>query len=120
MRHRVGGRKFSMPTGPRKAMFRNLVTDLLKYEAITTTEAKAKEIQPMAEKIITLGKDGTLHARRQAAAYVYDALTVKKLFDVFAERYTSRAGGYTRITKLGTREGDGARIARIELVDRPE
>jgi large subunit ribosomal protein L17 len=97
-------------------MFRNLVTDLLRYERITTTEAKAKEIRGLAEKTVTLGKRGDLHARRQALAFIMDKDVVDKLFDLLATRYTQRQGGYTRITKLGPRQGDGAEMAQIELV----
>jgi large subunit ribosomal protein L17 len=97
-------------------MFRNLVTDLLRYERITTTEAKAKEIRSLAEKTVTLGKRGDLHARRQALAFIMDKDVVDKLFDLLATRYTQRQGGYTRITKLGPRQGDGAEMAQIELV----
>jgi len=117
MRHGVAGRKLGRPTGHRLALYRNLVTDLLRYEKITTTEPKAKEIRAMAEKVITLGKEGTLHARRQAVASVTDPLVVKKVFDVLAPRYASRPGGYTRIVKLGKRLGDGAEMAVIELVE---
>jgi large subunit ribosomal protein L17 len=97
-------------------MFRNLVTDLLKHGKVTTTEPKAKEIRPMAEKIITLGKDGTVHARRQALRFVYDPDVVSYVFSDVAPRYAARPGGYTRIVKLGPRLGDGAPMALIELV----
>lgn len=117
MRHRVAGRHLGRPTDHRLSLYRNLVTDLLRYERITTTEAKAKEIRPMAEKVITLGKRGDLHARRQALRFVYDGKVVKKVFDDIAPRLASRAGGYTRITSLETRKGDGARMATIELID---
>ncbi|MBM2831423.1 MAG: ribosomal protein [Dehalococcoidia bacterium] len=116
MRHQVAGRKLHRPTGHRISMFRNLVADLLRYEKITTTEAKAKEIRSLAEKTITLGKDGTLHARRQALAFVRDEEVVKKIFDSLAARYAERPGGYVRITKLKPRLGDGADMARIELI----
>ena len=116
MRHMVAGRKLSRPTGHRMALYRNLVTDLLRYEKITTTEAKAREARAMAEKMITLGKEGTLHARRQALAFVLDKKVVDKLFDELARRYAERPGGYTRILKLGTRLGDAAPLARLELV----
>jgi len=116
MRHKVAGRKLSRPTGHRMALYRNLVTDLLRYEKITTTEAKAKEARSMAEKVITLGKEGTLHARRQALAFVLDTKVVDKVFDELARRYAERAGGYTRISKLGPRLGDAAPQARLELV----
>jgi len=117
MRHRVAGRKLDRPTGHRVSMYRNLVTDLLRYEKLVTTEAKAKEVRGMAEKIITLGKDGDLQARRQALAFVTDKKVVKKLFDELAPRYADRPGGYTRVVKLGPRLGDGAAMARLELVE---
>ncbi len=117
MRHRVAGRHLGRDTAHRVAMYRNLVTDLLRYERLTTTEAKAKEIRPMAEKIITLGKRGDLHARRQALAFVYDPKVVKKVFDEIAPRMRERPGGYLRITALENRKGDGAKLSSIELVD---
>jgi large subunit ribosomal protein L17 len=117
MRHAVQSRRFDRPTSHRLAMFRNLVTDLLKHEQIKTTEAKAKAIRGQAEKMITLGKSGTLAARRQALAYVYDKDVVSKLFDELADRYASRPGGYTRIIKLGPRLGDGAPQVILELID---
>lgn len=117
MRHRVAGRHLGRETSHRLALYRNLVTDLLRYERITTTEAKAKEIRPMAERIITLGRRGDLHARRQAMRFVYDPKVVKKVFDVIGPRMASRPGGYLRITGLEPRKGDGARMATIELVD---
>jgi len=116
MRHQVAGRKFDRNSGHRMAMFRNLVTDLLKHGRIRTTEPKAKEIRGMAEKIITLGKDGSVHARRQALAFVYDPAVVAHVFADVAPRYANRPGGYTRIVKLGPRLGDGAPMALIELV----
>ena len=116
MRHRVAGRKLSRPTGHRIALYRNLVTDLLRYERIVTTEAKAKEAQPLAEKIITLGRQGTLHARRQALSFVGDKKVVEKVFAEIGPRYAERAGGYTRLAKLGPRLGDGAPMAQLELV----
>lgn len=117
MRHRVNGRKLGRPTGHRVAMYRNLITDLLRYEKIVTTEAKAKEVRGMAEKTITLGKNGSLHARRQALAVVTDKKVVTKLFDELASRYADRPGGYTRLVKVGPRLGDGAPMARLELVE---
>lgn len=117
MRHRVAGRHLGRDTAHRLSLYRNLVTDLLRYERITTTEAKAKEIRPMAEKIITLGRRGDLHARRQAMRFVYDPKVVKKVFDVIGPRMATRPGGYLRITGLEPRKGDGARMATIELVD---
>jgi large subunit ribosomal protein L17 len=98
-------------------MYRNLVTDLLRYEQIKTTEAKAKEIRGMAEKMITLGKDGTLNARRQALAFIFDKDVVSKVFDDLAPRFQSRAGGYTRMVRIGPRLGDGAPIVSLELVE---
>ena len=117
MRHRVDGRRLGRPTGHRVAMYRNLVTDLLRYDKIVTTEAKAREVQGMAEKTITLGKRGSLHARRQALAFVTDKKVVGKLFDEIAPGYADRPGGYTRLIKLGPRLGDAAPMARLELVE---
>lgn len=116
MRHRIAGRKLDRPTGHRRAMYRNLVTDLLGYEKIKTTEAKAKEVRSLAEKMITLGKKGSLHSRRQALSFIFDKKVVDKVFDEFAPRYAERQGGYTRITKLGRRLGDGAAMVQLELV----
>ena len=116
MRHRVAGRKLNRPTGHRMLMYRNQVTDLLQYEKIITTEAKAKEVRPLAEKMITLGKRGDLHARRQALAFVLNEKVVQKLFELLAPRYAGRAGGYTRLVKLGPRLGDAAHMAQLELV----
>ncbi|MBI4287656.1 MAG: 50S ribosomal protein L17 [Chloroflexi bacterium] len=116
MRHGVAGRKFDRPTSHRLAMYRNLVTDLLRYEKVKTTEAKAKEVRGLAERIVTLGKGGTLQARRLALAVVYDRAVVDKVFKELRERYASRPGGYTRITKLGPRSGDAAPMALLELV----
>ncbi len=98
-------------------MYRNLVTDLLNHEKVTTTEAKAKEIRGLAEKMISLGKKGGLHSRRQAAAFIIDKKVAEKVFDDLAPRYAERPGGYTRITKLGSRLGDGAAMVRLELVE---
>ena len=117
MRHRVAGRKLSRPTGHRMAMYYNLSTELLKFGKITTTEAKAKEIRSITEKIITLGKVGSLHARRQALAMVKDEKVVHKVFSELATGYANRNGGYTRILKLGHRLGDGAPMVQIELVE---
>jgi len=108
--------RFDRPTAHRLAMFRNLVTDLLKHEQIKTTEAKAKAIRPLAEKMITLGKSGTIPARRRVLGYVYDKDVAKKLFDDLGPRYAARPGGYTRIIKLAPRLGDGAPVVQIELV----
>jgi large subunit ribosomal protein L17 len=117
MRHKVAGRGLSRATGHRQAMFRNLVTDLLTYEKIRTTEAKAKEIRAIAEKMITLGKKDGLEARRQMLAYLYDKMIVDKVFKDIAVRYAERSGGYTRITNLGPRLGDGASMVQLELVE---
>ena len=116
MRHRVTGRRLGRPTGHRKAMYRNLVTDLLGYEKITTTEAKAKEVRSLAERMITLGKKGGLHSSRQARSFIFDNKVVDKVFIELAPRYAERPGGYTRITKLGRRLGDGAAMVQLELV----
>jgi len=116
MRHRVAGRHLGRDTAHRTALYRNLVTDLLRHERITTTEAKAKEIRPMAERIITLGRRGDLHAWRQAAAFLYDTKVVKKVFDEIGPRMKDRPGGYLRITGIEPRKGDGARMASIELM----
>ena len=116
MRHRVAGRKLSRSKSHRAALYRNQVTGLLKYGKLTTTEAKAKEVKSLAEKMITLGKKGDLGARRQALAFMYDEDVVKKVFDEIAVRYEGREGGYTRIGKIGSRLGDGAPMVMIELV----
>ena len=116
MANRIAGRKLGRPTDHRLALFRNLVTDLLRHEKIITTEAKAKEVRGFAERIITLGKRGDLHARRQALRFVYDKKIVEKVFDSLAERYATRPGGYTRVVKLGLRLGDGARMAQLEMI----
>ncbi|MEX0801149.1 MAG: 50S ribosomal protein L17 [Dehalococcoidia bacterium] len=113
----MDGRKLGRPTDHRLAMFRNLVTDLLRYEKIITTEAKAKEVRGLAERVITMGKRGDLHSRRQALGYLYDKKVVKKVFDDLAERYATRPGGYTRVIKLGQRQGDGAHMAQLEMVE---
>jgi large subunit ribosomal protein L17 len=116
VRHKVGGRKLSGASGHRRAVYRSLVTDLLGYEKITTTEAKAKEVRGLAEKMITLGKKGGLHSRRQALSFIIDKKVTDKVFTDLAARYAERPGGYTRITKLGPRLGDGAPMVRLELV----
>ena len=118
MRHGVAGRKLGVTSTHRAAMFRNMAVALLKHEQITTTLPKAKELRPVAEKLITLGKRGGLHARRQAYAQLRDDKIVAKLFDALAERYKGRAGGYCRVLKAGMRYGDAADMAVIELVDR--
>jgi large subunit ribosomal protein L17 len=117
MRHRITGRRLGRSSGHRRALYRNLVTDLLGYEKITTTEAKAKEVRGLADKMITLGKKGGLHARRQALAFVLDEKTVDKVFSDLAPRYAERSGGYTRLVKLSPRLGDGAPMVRLELVE---
>ena len=111
-----GHRKLGRPTAHRKAMLRNQVTDLLREGRITTTITSAKETRRMAEKMITLGKRGDLHARRQALAYIYDEDVVTELFDNIAPKYAERNGGYTRILKLGKRQGDTAEMVFLELV----
>ena len=117
MRHRIAGRKLSRPTAHRMSMLRTTVTDLLRHESIQTTEAKAKEIRRLAEKIISRGKKGTLHDRRLAAAFLTDDSVVAKLFAELGPRYEQRPGGYTRIIKLGQRKGDAASMAIVELLD---
>ncbi|NBI05623.1 50S ribosomal protein L17 [Senegalia massiliensis] len=109
-------RKLGRPTDHRKAMLRNLVTSLLREGRIETTVTRAKETRKLAEKMITLGKKGDLHSRRQVLAYIYDETVVKELFDEIAPKYEDRNGGYTRIMKLGPRRGDGSEMAIIELV----
>ncbi len=116
MRHRIAGRKLSRPASHRWLLYRNLVTDLLAYEKLTTTEAKAKEIRSLVEKMITLGKENSLASRRRATAFITDKKVVKKLFDNIAPEYAERSGGYTRLVKLGPRHGDNAPMAQIELV----
>lgn len=118
MRHRVAGKKLNRSPSHRRALFRNLVTALLQYEAVKTTDAKAKELKRWGDRMITLGKQGTLHARRRAASLVQSKTIVKKLFDEIAPRYQARQGGYTRVVKLGVRAGDAAPISIVELVDR--
>ena len=117
MRHKVAGRKLGRSTAHRRALYRNLVTDLLGYEKIVTTEAKAKEVRGLAEKMITLGKKGGLHSRRQALSFIIDKSVVEKVFDELAPKYAERPGGYTRIVKLGPRLGDGASMVQLELVE---
>ncbi|NOY46543.1 MAG: 50S ribosomal protein L17 [Deltaproteobacteria bacterium] len=119
MRHRKSGRKLGRDTAHRKAMLRNLVTSLIEHGRVQTTDAKAKEARRVAEKLITLARQGTLHARRQALAYVRGRDAVARLFEVVAPRYQDRPGGYTRIVKLGYRRGDNAPVSLLELVDGP-
>ncbi len=118
MRHGVAGRKLGVTSTHRLAMFRNMAVALLKHEQITTTLPKAKELRPVAEKLITLGKRGGLHARRLAHAQLRDDVIVTKLFTTLADRYKARQGGYTRVLKAGIRYGDAASMAVIELVER--
>src|ERR1044071_3637531 len=118
MRHRMSHRGFSRTSAHRKAMFENLAAALVKHEQIRTTLPKAKDLRPIVERLITLGKRGGLHARRQAIARLQDKVLADKLLTTLAERYRGRAGGYTRIVKAGFRYGDDAAMAVIELVDR--
>jgi large subunit ribosomal protein L17 len=116
MRHRVKGKKLSRDSAQRKALLRNLVTSFLEKERIRTTLAKAKATRPVAEKIITLGKNNSLHSRRLALRFIYKKDVVKKLFDEIGPRFSERPGGYTRIIKIGPRAGDGAEMAILELI----
>ena len=118
MRHRVGHRKLQRTSAHRAAMFRNMAAALIKHEQITTTTAKAKELRPYVEKLITLAKKGGLSNRRLAHARLLDETQLKKLFDVLAERYATREGGYTRVIKAGIRMSDASPMAVIEFVDR--
>jgi large subunit ribosomal protein L17 len=118
MRHQNSGRKLNRTASHRKAMFANMAASLIQHEQIVTTLPKAKEIRPIVEKLVTLGKRGDLHARRQAISQIRDIAVVAKLFDAIATRYASRNGGYLRIMKAGYRHGDNAPLAVIEFVDR--
>jgi large subunit ribosomal protein L17 len=118
MRHRVAGRKLQRTSSHRAALFRNMAAALIKHEQITTTTAKAKELRPYVEKLITLAKKGGLSNRRLAHARLMDDVQLQKLFDVIAPRYAERSGGYTRVIKAGIRKNDAAPIAIIEFVDR--
>ncbi|MEL7027759.1 MAG: 50S ribosomal protein L17 [Pseudomonadota bacterium] len=120
MRHGIAHRKLNRTASHRKAMFANMAAALIKHEQITTTLPKAKELRPIAEKLVTLAKRGDLHARRLAASRLQDPAMVKKLFDVLGPRYAERSGGYIRIMKAGFRYGDAAPVAVIEFVDRDE
>lgn len=120
MRHRKMGRKLGRTTSHRKAMFRNMVTSLFKEEKVMTTDSRAKELRSIAEQMITLGKRGDLHARRQAGSFIRDRKVTKKLFDEISPRYGERAGGYVRIVKIGNRHGDNAPVSVIELIPGPE
>jgi large subunit ribosomal protein L17 len=117
MRHNIKGRRLGRSKDQRKALFRTLATELFRHNRIKTTEAKAKAIQPMAEKLVSLAKRGDLHARRLAAREVTDPKVLQKLFDEIGPNMGSRSGGFTRIYKLGPRQGDAAEMALIELVD---
>lgn len=116
MRHRVAGRKFGRNTSQRKALFRNLAVSLILHERITTTEAKAKSIRPIVEKLVTMSREDTLHHRRLIMARLNDERATDKLFDVIGPRFDGQNGGYTRIYKLGPRRGDAAPMAMIEFV----
>ena len=118
MRHKIAGRKLQRKTGHRKALFRNMSAALIKHEQILTTQAKAKELRPYIEKLITLAKRGGLSNRRLAMSKLQDETQLKTLFDVLAERYSDRDGGYTRVIKAGYRDSDAAAMAVIEFVDR--
>jgi len=117
MRHRHSGRSLGRNSSHRAAMMRNMVTSLLDHESITTTDTRAKELRKLAEKMVTLGKRGDLHARRQALSVIREKDVVAKLFEQVAPRYADRPGGYTRIIKLGYRNGDNAPMSKIELVE---
>src|SRR6478672_6023472 len=116
MRHKVAGFKLKRPVDSRNALLRNLVTSVIEHERIITTVPKAKAVRPLVEKMITLAKADTLHTRRQAAMVLRTPASVKKLFDSLGTRFGQREGGYTRITRLGPRKGDGAEVAMLELV----
>ena len=118
MRHRRKGRELSRTRSHRKAMLRNMATSLIIHERIRTTEAKAKELRPFAERLISLAKRGDLHSRRLAGRQIADGEALQKLFDQLGPRFEQRPGGYTRVLKLGARKGDGAELALIELTDR--
>jgi len=117
MRHQIAGRKLGRPIGHRLALYRNLVADLFRHGKIVTTEAKAREIRGLAEKMITLGKENTLASRRRALAFITDKNVVDKIFAELGPKYKDRPGGYTRLVKLGPRPGDGAPTAKLELVE---
>ncbi len=120
MRHKRAGTKLGRTTAHRWALFRNQLTSLVQHERITTTVAKAKALRPLADHLVTLSKQESLHARRQALRLVPDVVAIRKLFDTVAARYADRRGGYTRIVPTGPRHGDGAPMAILEFVDRPE
>ena len=116
MRHRFGNAKLKRDVGSRNSLFKNLTTSVIEQERVITTVPKAKAIQPLVEKMITLAKRDTLHTRRQAASFLTTPKSVQKLFETLGSRFGQRAGGYTRITRLGNRKGDGAELAMLELV----
>lgn len=120
MRHQNSGRKLNRTASHRKAMFANMAASLITHEQIVTTLPKAKDLRPIVEKLVTLGKRGDLHARRQAISQIKDQDAVRKLFDTIAARYATRNGGYLRILKCGFRDGDNAPMAYVELLDRPD
>ena len=120
MRHLKAGRKLNRTSAHRKALFRNMVTSLIEHEHVRTTDAKAKELRRVADRMITLAKRGSLHARRQALSYIRSRQVVAKLFEEVAARFRERPGGYTRTVKLGHRHGDAAPMSIIELTDRGE
>ena len=120
MRHRVAGKKLGRNSSHRRAMLRNMVTSLFKYDQIETTDAKAKAVRPVAEKMITLAKRGDLHARRQALAYIKDKAVTHRLFEELKERYLDRQGGYIRIVKKDIRKGDGAPVSIVQLLPASE
>ena len=120
MRHRKAGRKLGRDSSHRKAMLRNMVTSFFKYEQLETTDAKAKQLRPVAEKMITLAKRGDLHARRQVLAYIRDKAISHRLFEDLRDRYLDRQGGYVRIIKKGIRKGDGAPVSVIQLLPEEE
>ena len=117
MKHRIAGRKLGRPIGHRLALYRNLVADLFRHGKIVTTEAKAREVRSLVEKMVTLGKENTLASRRRALAFITDKGVVDKVFAEIAPKYSERSGGYTRLLKLGHRPGDGAPTAKLELVE---
>lgn len=116
MRHRKKGKILGREKGPREALLRNLTASVILYEKVKTTAAKAKAVRPLVEHAITTGKAGTLHARRELLRYFYTEQPVKKILEVLGPKYQNRAGGYTRITKLGLRQGDAASVVQIELI----
>src|SRR6267154_6848242 len=116
MRHKVSGNRLKRDSGSRKALLKGLVTSVIEHERVITTVPKAKAIKPLVDKMITLAKRDTLHTRRQAASFLTTPKSVQKLFDTLGTRFGQRAGGYTRITRLGNRKGDGAELAMLELV----